>query len=77
VPRTSVRGYLLVDISGRRKKLDMINAKNILKEFTSGFGMQYRSYENSVMNDNKRWFFLAKDRSKKYLFVIVSDRLAF
>lgn len=54
----------------------MINAKNILKEFTSGFGMQYRSYENSVMNDNKRWFFLAKDRSKKYLFVIESGRLS-
>lgn len=69
-----MRGYLLVNISGRRKKLDMINSKNILKEFTSGFGMQYRSYKNSVMNDNKRWFLLAKDRSKKYLFVIVSGR---
>jgi len=35
----------------------MIDAKNILKEFKSGFGTKYCYYESSIMTDNKRWFF--------------------
>ena len=63
-----------MDISGKKKNLDMINAKNILKEFKSSFGARYNAYESSIVSDNKSWFFLAKDRSKKYLFVIGSSK---
>jgi len=52
----------------------MINAKNILKEFKSSFGARYNAYESSIVSDNKSWFFLAKDGSKKYLFVIGSSK---
>lgn len=50
----------------------MINEKNIIKEFTLNFGVSYNAYESSIVSDNNRWFFLAKDRSKKYLFAIGS-----
>ena len=48
----------------------MINEKNILKEFMLVFGSKYLVYESSMIFNDKGYFFVAKDDSKKYLFVL-------
>ncbi len=53
----------------------MIDKKNILKEFMSSFGIKYRAYESSIISDDKNWFFLIKDDSKKFLCILSSEEL--
>lgn len=50
--------------------------KEILKEFTATFGRKYSIYKSSIALKNGNYFFLARDKNKKYLFCLGDSEIA-
>ena len=54
----------------------LMNKNNLLQHFEKYFGDRYVAYLSSIKSEKENYFFIVKDKKKKYLVVFAVDAVA-